>query len=183
MKLIILTRDGVINHGSDSLVKSVDEWQPIAGSLQAMGRLYQAGYTLVVATNQSGIAKGLYDVQTLHAIHAKMGRMLEQYGGQVDSIFFCPHSDEDNCMCRKPKDGLFRDIMTRYQCSLEGVPAVGDTLRDIQAARSARAQPILVKTGKGERTLQKAPPQELKDVPVYTNLAEVADAILAETDL
>jgi D-glycero-D-manno-heptose 1,7-bisphosphate phosphatase len=182
MKLIILTRDGVINHGSDELIKSVDEWHPIDGSLQAMGRLYQAGYTLVIATNQSGIAKGLYDIQTLHAIHAKMGRMLEQYGGQVDSVFFCPHAPEEDCDCRKPRDGLFRDIMTRYQCSLKNVPAIGDCLRDIQAARSAGAQPVLVKTGKGENTLEKAKKKDLKGVPVYQDLAEVADAILAESD-
>ena len=183
MKMIILSRDGVINHGSASLIKSVDEWTPIDGSLQAMGRLYQAGYTLVVATNQSGIARGLYDVQTLHAIHTKMGRMLEQYGGQVESIFFCPHGPDENCACRKPNDGLFRDIMARYQRNLDDVPAVGDALRDIQAARSAGAQPVLVKTGKGEETLHKADPKELQGVPVYNDLQELADAILAETDL
>jgi D-glycero-D-manno-heptose 1,7-bisphosphate phosphatase len=183
MKLIILSRDGVINHGSTSLIKSADEWTPIVGSLQAMGRLYQAGYTLVIATNQSGIARGLYDVQTLHAIHEKMARMLEQYGGQVESVFFCPHGPDEGCDCRKPKDGLFRDIMTRYQRDLKDVPAVGDALRDIQAARSAGAQPILVRTGKGEYTLQSADAKELKGVPVYKDLMELADALLAETDL
>ncbi len=182
MKLIILARDGVINHGSDTLIKTVDEWLPIDGSLQAMGRLCQAGYSLVIATNQSGIARSLYDIQTLHAIHARMGRMLEQYGGHVDSVFFCPHSPQEACNCRKPKDGMFRDIMTRYQCSLAGIPAIGDTLRDIQAARSAGAQPILVKTGKGEQTLEKATKEELKDIAVYKDLAAFADATLAEAD-
>ena len=180
MKLIILSRDGVINFGSDNLIKSADEWEPIPGSLQAMGRLSQAGYTLVIATNQSGLARGLYDIQTLYDIHAKLGRMLEQYGGHVSSVFFCPHGPDDDCDCRKPKDGLFRDIMARYQRTLDGVPAIGDAMRDVEAARSAGARPILVRTGKGEKTLQKAKPKQLKGVPVYNDLADAADAILAE---
>ena len=183
MKLIILDRDGVINQDSDNFIRSVDEWQPIPGSLQAMGRLYQAGYTLVIATNQSGIARGYYDVATLHAMHEKMAALLEQYGGQVDSIFFCPHGPKDNCECRKPADGMFQDIITRYQRNLNNVPAIGDSLRDLQAAQAAGARPILVKTGKGMRTLEKASKKDLKGVAVYKDLTEVADVILAETDL
>ncbi len=183
MKLIILDRDGVINYDSDDFIKSVDEWQPLPGSLQAMGRLCQAGYTLVVATNQSGIARGLYDLETLHAMHSKMARMLEPYGGYVEAVFFCPHGPKDGCNCRKPRDGMFQDIAARYIQDLTGVPAIGDSLRDLQAARTAGAQPILVKTGKGKRTLASAQPEELEDVPVFNNLAEVAEMLLAETDL
>ncbi len=183
MKLIILDRDGVINQDSDEYIKSVDEWIPVPGSLQAMGRLYQAGYTLVVVTNQSGIARGYYDIEALHAMHSKMGRMLEQYGGHVDAVFFCPHSPKDNCDCRKPKDGMFQEIIKRYQCDLKNVPAIGDSLRDLQAAKSAGAEPILVKTGKGERTIASTDASELEGIAIYKNLAEVADAILMESDL
>ena len=183
MKLIILDRDGVINHDSDNYIKSVDEWEPIPGSLQAMGRLFQAGYSLVVVTNQSGIARGLYDIETLHSMHSKMDRLLEQYGGQVDAVFFCPHRPKDKCECRKPKDGIFQEIIKRYQCDLKNVPAIGDSFRDLQAAKSAGAEPILVKTGKGERTLANTEASELEGIAVYNNLAEVADAILMESDL
>jgi len=183
MNLIILAHDGVINHDSDEYVKSVDEWEPISGSLQAMGRLFQAGYTLVVVSNQSGIARGFYDIETLHAIHSKMGRMLEQYGGHVDVVLFCPHAPKDNCDCRKPKDGMFQEIIKRYQCDLKDVPAIGDSLRDLQAAKAAGAAPILVKTGKGEKTIADTDASELEGVAVYKDLAEVADAILMESDL
>jgi len=183
MKLIILDRDGVINQDSDEYIKSVDEWEPIPGSLQAMGRLFQAGYTLVIVTNQSGIARGLYDLETLHAMHSKMGRMLEQYGGHVDAIFFCPHGPKDNCDCRKPKDGMFQEIIKRYQCDLKNVPAIGDSLRDLQAAKSAGAEPILVKTGKGEITIANTEASELEGIAIYSDLAEATDAILMELDL
>ena len=182
MKLIVMSRDGVINHGSTSLIKSADEWQPIAGSLGAMGRLFQAGYTIVIATNQSGIARGLYDVQILHAIHAKMAVMLEQYGGQVESIFFCPHGPDDNCDCRKPKHGMFDDIKQRYRSDLHNVLAVGDSLRDLQAARYAGALPVLVKTGKGKQTLKEASAEQLKAVPVYKDLESFVDIFLAENE-
>lgn len=177
MKLVILDRDGVINQDSDDYIKSVDEWQPIPGSLPAMGKLCQAGYTLVIATNQSGIARGYFDLEALHAMHIKMNRLLEQYGGQVDAVFFCPHSPEDHCSCRKPRDGMLRDIATRYQMDLAGVLAIGDSFRDIQAARSVGARPVLVKTGKGERTLHKHA-DELADVVVYQDLAEAVSGLL-----
>lgn len=183
MKLIILDRDGVINEDSDDYIKTVDEWQPIAGSLQAMGRLFQAGYTLVVVTNQSGIARGFYDIEMLHAMHSKMDIMLEQYGGHVDSIFFCPHVQKDNCDCRKPKDGMFQDIIKRYQCDLKNVLAIGDSLRDLQAAQSAGAEAVLVRTGKGEKTIANMKASELEGVAIYNDLAAVADAILMESDL
>ena len=177
MKLIILDRDGVINEDSDDYIKSVDEWLPIPGSIQAMGKLYQAGYTLVVATNQSGIARGYFDLPVLHAMHSKMGKLLEQYGGQVDAVFFCPHGPDDKCECRKPGDGMLRDIAKRYQVNLKSVNLIGDSMRDIQAARSVGAKPILVRTGKGERTITKHS-VELEGVPVYKDLAQAAAAIL-----
>ncbi|HEX5637798.1 MAG TPA: D-glycero-beta-D-manno-heptose 1,7-bisphosphate 7-phosphatase [Gammaproteobacteria bacterium] len=177
MKLIILDRDGVINQDSDDYIKSVEEWLPIPGSMQAMGKLYQAGYTLVVATNQSGIARGYFDLLTLHAMHAKMGKLLDQYGGQVDAVFFCPHGPDDKCECRKPKDGMLRDIASRYETNLNGVIVIGDSFRDIESARSVGAKPILVRTGKGERTLRKHA-AELNGVPVYRDLAEAVTVIL-----
>lgn len=181
MKLIILDRDGVINVDSDEYIKTVDEWEPISGSLQAMGRLCQAGYTLVVMTNQSGIARGLFDLETLHAMHKKMDGLLEPYGGQVSAVFFCPHEPNDDCDCRKPKVGMYDDLAARFQCDLKGVPSIGDSLRDIQAAREAGSSPILVRTGKGERTLATAS-KDLAGIPVYKDLAEVADVILGESD-
>lgn len=181
MKLIILDRDGVINIDSDEYIKSVDEWEPIAGSLQAMGRLCQAGYTLAVMTNQSGIARHLFDLETLHAMHKKMDGLLEQYGGQVSAVFFCPHGPDDECDCRKPKIGMYHDLAARFQCSFDGVPSIGDSLRDVQAAIKAGASPILVRTGKGEHTLSTGG-KELAGVPVFKDLAEVADVILGESD-
>lgn len=180
MKLIVLDRDGVINHDSDDYIKTVDEWIPIDGSLQAMAKLYNAGYRIVIATNQSGVARGYYDVETLHAMHQKMEQLLAQYGGKIEAVYYCPHGPEGNCKCRKPKDGMFQEIATRYQLGMTKVPAIGDSLRDIQAARKAGATPILVLTGKGERTLAEASKKDLKGVAVYQNLAEAVDAILAE---
>lgn len=182
MKLIILDRDGVINIDSDEYIKTADEWEPIPGSLQAMGRLSQAGYTLAILTNQSGIARGMFDLETLHAMHKKMNDSLEQYGGQVSAVFFCPHGPNDECECRKPKVGMYHDLASRFQCELNEVPSIGDSLRDVQAARKAGASPILVRTGKGEKTLA-AGSEELQGVPVFNDLAEVADVILGESDL
>lgn len=152
MKLIILDRDGVINFDSDQFIKSPDEWKPIPGSLQAIARLNQAGYRVVVATNQSGIGRGLFDMPTLNAIHDKMHKSLALVGGRIDAIFFCPHTGEADCTCRKPKSGMIEEIAQRYGSSLKGVPAVGDSLRDLQAAARVGAQPYLVLTGKGEKT-------------------------------
>lgn len=180
MKLIILDRDGVINHDSDEFIKTVDEWQPIAGSLQAIGRLCQAGYTVVVVTNQSGIARGYFDMETLHAMHKKMASMLEQYGGFVEAVLFCPHGPKDACDCRKPKPGMLQEIASRYQCDLDQVKFIGDTINDIKAAHAAGADPVLVRTGKGERTLASADAKELENIPVYRDLLEAVQAILLE---
>lgn len=152
MKLIILDRDGVINHDSDLYIKSPDEWKPIPGSLDAIARLNQWGYRVVVATNQSGIGRGLFEMDTLNAIHDKMARAVAQAGGRIDAVFYCPHTNADKCGCRKPKSGLFEEIASRYNVELEGVPAIGDSLRDLQAAESVGAQPMLVLTGKGKKT-------------------------------
>ncbi|MGZ5118853.1 MAG: D-glycero-beta-D-manno-heptose 1,7-bisphosphate 7-phosphatase, partial [Burkholderiales bacterium] len=148
MKLVILDRDGVVNHDSESFIKSPEEWRPIAGSLEAIARLNQAGYHVVLATNQSGVGRGLFEVSTLNAIHDKMHRALAQIGGRIDAIFFCPHAQEANCECRKPKSGLLREIAHRFNVDLKGVPNVGDSLRDLQAAAAVEALPILVLTGK-----------------------------------
>jgi D-glycero-D-manno-heptose 1,7-bisphosphate phosphatase len=175
MSLIILDRDGVINHDSDDFIKNPAEWEPIEGSLEAIARLNYAGYRVVVITNQSGIARGLFDVETLNRIHSKMRRMLAQVGGKIEAIMFCPHGPEDDCQCRKPKNGSFVDLAHRLRVNLENVPAVGDSLRDIQAAMLSQARPILVKTGKGERTLAAGIPD---GVEVYEDLASVATALL-----
>lgn len=177
MKLIILDRDGVINEDSDDYIKSVDEFIPLPDSLEAIARLNHDGYTVMVATNQSGIARGLFEIDTLNAIHGKLRRELSAYGGRIDGIFFCPHGPDDHCTCRKPAPGLLQEIAQRTGQSLAGVPAVGDSLRDIQAAQAVGASPVLVKTGKGVRTLEQA--GDLAGVPIFNNLAEYVDALLA----
>ncbi len=171
MKLIILDRDGVINEDSDDYIKSPDEWLPVKGSLEAIAKLTQAGYKVVVVTNQSGVARGFFDMDTLNSIHGKMIRLVADAGGVIDAVFFCPHSDAQNCTCRKPKPGMFEQISERFHVDLTGVPAVGDSLRDLQAAASVNAQPLLVRTGKGLCTL-KVMPDDMQ-VPVYDDLAAV----------
>jgi D-glycero-D-manno-heptose 1,7-bisphosphate phosphatase len=157
-KLVILDRDGVINIDSDQYVKSADEWIPLPGSLEAIAELNQAGFQVTVATNQSGLARGLFTINDLHAMHQKMMDLLAPMGGRVDSIFFCPHVDADQCNCRKPLPGLMRDIASRYRKAdsampLTGVPIVGDSLRDLEAATVLGASPHLVLTGKGQKTV------------------------------
>lgn len=152
MKLIVLDRDGVINFDSDAFIKSPDEWIPIPGSLEAIARLNQAGYRVVVSTNQSGIARGLFSVVTLNAIHQKMHAAAQQVGADIAAVFFCPHAAADNCDCRKPKPGMLREIADRFHVNLKGVPVVGDSLRDLQAAFVCGCTPHLVLTGKGEKT-------------------------------
>ena len=152
MKLVILDRDGTINHDSDQHIKSPAEWKPIKGSLEAIARLTQAGWRVVVATNQSGIGRGLFDMATLNAIHDTMHRAVHQAGGRIDAIFFCPHAGDANCECRKPKPGMLLEIAKRMNVQLDGVPMVGDSLRDLQAAAAAGARPVLVLTGKGRKT-------------------------------
>ncbi len=152
MKLVVLDRDGTINHDSDQYIKSPAEWKPIRGSLEAIARLTQSGHRVVVATNQSGIARGLFDMTTLNAIHDAMQRAVQRAGGRIDAIFFCPHANDADCECRKPKPGMLLEIGRRLNADLEGVPVVGDALRDLQAAQAVRARPVLVLTGKGKKT-------------------------------
>lgn len=178
MKLIILDRDGVINEDSDEYIKSPEEWQPIPGSLEAIARLNRAGYRVVIASNQSGLARGLFDMDTLLRIHEKLQRSLVVFGGAVDAIFFCPHGPDDHCPCRKPKPGLLLDIAARLQTDLTAVPAIGDALRDVQAARAVGARPILVRTGKGAET--EARGEGLAGVAVYDDLATAVNVLLGE---
>ncbi|HTY04805.1 MAG TPA: D-glycero-beta-D-manno-heptose 1,7-bisphosphate 7-phosphatase [Rhodocyclaceae bacterium] len=169
MKLAILDRDGVINYDSDLYIKSPDEWKPIPGSLDAIARLNQWGYRVVVATNQSGIGRGLFVMDTLNAIHDKMIKSAAQVGGRIDAVFFCPHTNADKCGCRKPKAGMLNEIAARYNAELEGVPAIGDSLRDLQAAEAVGAQPMLVLTGKGKKT--QADPELPAGTLVFPDLA------------
>lgn len=152
IKLIILDRDGVVNYDSDQFIKCPDEWKPIPGSLEAISRLNQAGFKVVLATNQSGVGRGLFDMAMFNTIHDKMHKALAQAGGRIDALFFCPHAADSNCKCRKPKPGMFQEISERFNISLDDVPCIGDSLRDLQAAAEAGGQPILVLTGKGEKT-------------------------------
>jgi len=154
MKLVILDRDGVINHDSEHYIKSPEEWRPIAGSLDAIARFTQSGYRVVIATNQSGLGRGLFDMAALNAMHDKMHKAVNQLGGRIDAVFFCPHAQDAGCECRKPRPGMLREIAERFDADLAGVPAIGDSLRDLQAASAVGARPILVLTGKGEQTLQ-----------------------------
>jgi D-glycero-D-manno-heptose 1,7-bisphosphate phosphatase len=182
MKLIILDRDGVINEDSDEYIKSPDEFIPIAGSLEAISRLNHAGYTVMVATNQSGLARGYFTIEDLNNMHDKLRRLLSAFGGHISGIVFCPHGPDDACDCRKPKPGMLLEIAQRLDISLEGVPAVGDSLRDLQAALAVGAQPILVKTGKGRHTLEAIANSDdtaqLSSVPVYDNLSGYVDDLL-----
>ena len=179
MKLIILDRDGVINYDSDDFIKSPAEWIPIPGSLEAIARLNQAGYRVVVATNQSGVARGLFDLKTLNAIHQKLHTEAQQVGADVDAIFYCPHAADDNCDCRKPKPGMLQTIAKRFNISLKGVPNVGDSLRDLQAGYGMDCVPYLVLTGKGQRTLEKGglPPGTV----IYPDLVSVVDSLLKDS--
>lgn len=178
-KLIILDRDGVINADSAAFIKSPQEWQPIPGSLEAVARLNQAGYRVVVMTNQSGVARGLFTMANLNAIHQKMHAAAQQVGARFDAVFFCPHAGDDNCDCRKPRPGMYLGLAKRLETSLKGVPTVGDSLRDLQAGFVVGCVPYLVLTGKGEttRALGGMPPGTM----VYPDLWSVVDHLLGST--
>ena len=177
MKLIILDRDGVINHDSANFIKNPGEWRPLPGSLNAISRLNQAGFHVIIATNQSGIGRGIFDMAALNAIHDKMHKALAQAGGRVDAIFFCPHAADDHCGCRKPKTGMFEDIAHRLNTTLTGVPIVGDSLRDVQAATAVGGAPMLVLTGNGKKTRRagQLPPH----TRVFADLSAAVDALAA----
>lgn len=152
MKLVILDRDGVINHDSEHYIRRPDEWRPLPRSLDAIARLTKAGWTVTVATNQSGLARGFFDIATLNAIHQKMHAQVEAMGGHICAVAFCPHGPDERCGCRKPEPGLLQALARRFGARLSGVTVIGDSWRDIRAARSAGADPLLVLTGNGERT-------------------------------
>jgi D-glycero-D-manno-heptose 1,7-bisphosphate phosphatase len=177
MKLVILDRDGVINFDSPNYIKSPAEWKAIPGSPEAIARLNQAGYRVVVATNQSGVGRQLFDMDTLNAIHEKMHKTVAAAGGRIDAIFFCPHPADSSCDCRKPKPGMFERIAACYNIDLTSVPAVGDSLRDLQAAAAAGALPMLVLTGKGEKTLADGDLPE--DTLVFKDLAAAVDDLIS----
>lgn len=177
-RMVILDRDGVINEDSDDYIKSAEEWLPIPGSIEAISRLKKAGFLVTVATNQAAIARGVFDLETLQQMHQKLSALLEQQGVALDGIYFCPHRPEDNCSCRKPKPGMLLNIARDFSIDLKATPFVGDNISDLQAAGFASAQPVLVKTGKGERTLQNQ--QATQAVPVYDNLAHFVREYLKE---
>ena len=182
MKLIILDRDGVINHDSDAYIKSPEEWQPIDGSLEAIASLNHGGYTVVVASNQSGIARKYFDISALTAMHNKMDALLENIGGRIDAVFYCPHGPDDGCDCRKPSPGMLLDIGQRFNVSLKEVFFIGDSISDIKAAIDAEAKPMLVRTGKGNKA-EKIMQLESKEsgsepVPVFDDLAAAVATLL-----
>ncbi len=176
MALIILDRDGVINHDSEDYIKSPDEWKAIPGSLEAIARLTQSDYRVIVVTNQSGLARKKFDIETLNAIHQKMFNHLAQFGGTIEAIFFCPHGPKQGCKCRKPRTGLFDDIADRLRVSLTNVPCVGDSLTDIEAAQAVNATPILVRTGNGKTLIDEEKVPE--GVVVFDDLAAVVDSLV-----
>ncbi|MBK6619195.1 MAG: D-glycero-beta-D-manno-heptose 1,7-bisphosphate 7-phosphatase [Nitrosomonas sp.] len=175
MKLIILDQNGVISQVRDTYIKSPDEWLPIPESLRAIARLTHAGYRVVIAMNCATIGRGLHDMSTLNAINDKMFRMVQQAGGRIDSLFFCPHAESDQCACRKPGIGMFEEISQRYGIGLDRILAVGDSPRDLQAAAKAGAIPVLVLTGHGENTYKTG---ELPEgTQIFLNLAAVVDSL------
>lgn len=178
-RLIILDRDGVINQDSDAYVKSTAEWLPIPGSIEAIVQLSNAGFTIAIATNQSGLARGYFSIEALTAMHDKMHQMVRQAGGSIAAIAFCPHGPDDGCNCRKPKPGLIYQLESQLQLNAQGAWLVGDSLRDLQAAEAAGCKPALVKTGKGGSTLSKLH-QLSNTVPVFKDLADFANVLLQQ---
>ena len=176
MRLVILDRDGVINRTVEGYVLKPDHWEPLPGSLEAIARFTKAGYRIAVATNQSGVGRGLFDLATLAAIHAKMHQAVAEAGGRIDAIFFCPHAADSRCDCRKPKPGMILEILRRYGAEPVGITVVGDSLRDLQAAAAVGCRPVLVLSGKGRKTMQAGglPPETL----VRVDLAAVASELM-----
>jgi D-glycero-D-manno-heptose 1,7-bisphosphate phosphatase len=180
VKLVILDRDGTVNQDSPDYVKSPEEWLPLPGALEAIARLNHAGWHVVIASNQSGLGRGLFDVSTLNAMHAKMHALLAAVGGRVDAVFYCPHSPDDGCHCRKPEPGLLEQIGERYGVELRGVPMVGDSARDVLAGVTAGCEPHLVLTGKGSAYRGRDLPESFpKATRVHADLAAFADFLLA----
>jgi len=173
LKLLILDRDGVINYDSDAYIKSVAEWIPLPGSIEAIAQLSKAGWTVAIATNQSGIARGYYDIATLDAMHARLRMLVAAQGGDLGLVVYCPHGPDEGCECRKPKPGMLKTIAEHYNVPLAGLWFVGDSLGDLEAAKAVDSQPVLVKTGKGEKT-------QAKNLPVGTLIFDDLAAVAAE---
>ncbi len=180
MKLVILDRDGVINKDSANFIKNTNEWIPLPGSLEAIALLNQSGFHVAIATNQSGIGRGLFDMATLNAINDKMYRALAQLGGRIDAMFYCPHTADDDCNCRKPKTGMIEDIGRRFSVDLVDVYAIGDSLRDLKSFSDSGCKPILVRSGKGEETL--AHGGLPKGTLIFADLNEAVQHIIAEDE-
>ncbi|WP_444923789.1 D-glycero-beta-D-manno-heptose 1,7-bisphosphate 7-phosphatase [Microbulbifer sp. DLAB2-AF] len=181
MAIILLGRDGVINQNPNQFVKSADEWQPLPGSIEALAALSQAGHQLVIATNQSGLALGQFDLDDLEAIHAKMRSQVEDAGGEIAAIFYCPHGPEDNCRCRKPQAGLLDAIEAEFDTSLHGCYLVGDKLADLKLALQKDCKPVLLKSGEGELTMQQLfqkPNSRLSNTIVFNDLAQFSRFVL-----
>ena len=180
-KLIVLDRDGVINEDSDDYIKSPEEFVPIPGSLEAISKLNKAGYTVVVATNQSGLARGYFDQNTLDKMHHKLFTLLKAAGGKISRIYVCPHGPDDHCDCRKPEPGLLVQILADYDVKAEDVIAIGDSLRDLQAAMSVNMIPMLVRTGKGSKTESSLRNDgKFSDVRIFDNLGQAVDAVIGK---
>lgn len=183
--LVILDRDGVINEDSDDFIKTLDEWIPIPGSIEAIARLSQHGFTVAIATNQSGIGRGIIDLDDLEAIHNHLNELVENAGGKIAGIFYCPHHPDDDCECRKPKPGLITAIEAEFGQSALGAWTIGDSLRDLEAGEAKGCIPVLVRTGKGERTLAKINADNLPEwrgLRVFADLAAAVDNLIAEVD-
>lgn len=175
MRFLILDRDGVINHDSPEFIKSPQEWIPIPGSLQAISQANQLGFRVVVISNQSGLARGLFDIGQLNQIHATMLSEVARFGGRIDAIFFCPHGPDDGCNCRKPKPGLLLDLAQRSKVDWHSTFVVGDRRSDMLAADAVGAQKILVKTGHGKEAIEAT--QDLSDIIVCDDLAGAVDEL------
>jgi len=181
MSYIIIDRDGVINDDSDDYIKSADEWHAIPGSLEAIADLNRAGFHVLVASNQSGISRGLFDLETLNQMHEKLFQELTSVGGYIDEIFFCPHQPADNCDCRKPKPGMFYQIQKKYNVDFKSTYFIGDAIADLQVAQAVGCRFLLVLTGKGQRTLEKFP-EQTSSIPCFANLAEASRFVLREKE-
>ena len=178
-RLVILDRDGVINRDSAEFVKSVDEWQALPGSIAAIAALSKAGFYVAISSNQSGLARGLFTRGALDEMHAKLHSLVEADDGQIDKIVICPHGPDDDCACRKPRPGMLVQIGDHFDCSLHGVPVIGDSLRDLQAAAAVGARPILVRTGNGGKT-ERQLPDEYRGIEIFDDLSVAVDALLDE---
>jgi D-glycero-D-manno-heptose 1,7-bisphosphate phosphatase len=174
---ILLDRDGVINIDSDDFIKSPDEWQPISNSLKAIAQLHQANYKIIIITNQSGVGRGLYSDADLTAIHEKMQQLTLAVGGKIEHIYYCPHLPTAECKCRKPSPGMLLQFAHDYQADLTNTYFIGDSLRDLQAGFAAQAKPLLVKTGKGAKTLTNNPNL---DIPIFETLYDASKFILSK---